>query len=64
MKLPDAVLYLRGLLQTCEVEALPELRLILAKLSESDKQLELIQSGQLKFSLETLDGTKPGGNGL
>lgn len=53
MKLPDAVLYLRGLLQTCADEnALPEIRRIYVNLSESDRQLELIQTGQLKLPLQ------------
>lgn len=53
MKIHDAVIYLRGLLQTCADEAsLPELRKVYINLSESDKQLELIQNGQLKLSLE------------
>jgi hypothetical protein len=52
MKLSEAVVYLRGLLQSCSEETdLRELQQLYVTLSESDKQLELIQNGQLKLSL-------------
>lgn len=52
LPLPEAVVYLRGLLQSCvDSPSLDPIRQVYIGLSESDKQLELIQSAQLKFKL-------------
>lgn len=52
LPLPDAVRFLRGLLESCGDEnALAPIRNVYIALSQSDNQLELIQNGQLKFKL-------------
>lgn len=61
MKIPDAVLYLRGLLQsTVSTEMSEKIRGICISLSESDRQLELLQGSQLKLNLPD-DGDGHGG---
>jgi hypothetical protein len=45
--------YLRGMLKACgDLDALGDVREIVQQLSDSDAQLELIASGQLKLNLE------------
>lgn len=51
LSMEEAVVFLRGLLQSCsDDEALAPLRNAYSVLSESDRQLELIQTGQLKLN--------------
>jgi hypothetical protein len=50
MPTKDAVIFLRGLLQSSlESPAIDRIRAAFIALSESDRQLELIQSGQMKL---------------
>jgi hypothetical protein len=52
LPIPDAVQFLRGACHSLKGgEGLEELRSITTRLSESDNQLELIQTGQLKLAL-------------
>jgi hypothetical protein len=52
LPLKEAVVYVRGLCQLCQDEGvIDEIRRISSLLSESDRQLELIQTGQLKLRL-------------
>ena len=54
LPLKDAVIFLRGLLESCgDEEAVAPIRDAFISLSHSDSQLELIQSGQLKLNLPT-----------
>jgi hypothetical protein len=60
LPLPDAVQLLRGLLVLCgDSDGTKELRFIYTNLSESDRQLSLFETGQLKFAFEP----KPPTNG-
>ena len=53
LPLAEAVLFLRGLLALAEGDdSLREVRLIYAALSESDRQLSLIETGQLRLPLD------------
>lgn len=53
LPLKDAVEFLRGLLQCCnETPATEQVRTVFLHLSESDRQLELIQSGQMKMEFQ------------
>lgn len=57
LPLAESVIFLRGMLQSCsDSEAINRIRQIYIPLSESDRQLELIQSGQLKLVLKNLEG--------
>jgi hypothetical protein len=61
LSVPDAVKFLRGLAATCgEDPAVDSVRTILIALSESDRQLELIQTRQMKleFSASNADEGK------
>ena len=50
LPMADAVIFLRGLLQSCNDErAFAPVRNAYMALSQSDKQLDLIQTGQLKL---------------
>lgn len=61
LKLADAVLFLRGMLESVEDEALKSpIQNAFVLLTESDRQLELIQSGQLKLRLPA-EGKPNGG---
>jgi hypothetical protein len=52
LPLPDAVAFLRGMsLSVKDGSAADSVRKIVVVLSDSDKQLELIQTGQLKLAL-------------
>lgn len=52
MKLAAAVVFLRGLLESVEDEAVRSpIQNVFILLTESDRQLELIQTGQLKLNL-------------
>jgi len=53
LNVAHAVLFIRGLLESCDDnDAVVRLRAIYTALSESDRQLELIQSGQLKLNFD------------
>lgn len=61
LPLPKAIQFLHGLLLSCEDnEATQHIRKIYQSLSESDKQLQLIEDGQLRLAFETLaSGDEP-----
>ena len=61
LPLADAILFLSGMLQSCSDEkALAPVRNCFITLSESDKQLELIQTGQMKLDFgKGHNGGKP-----
>ncbi|MDB6111299.1 MAG: hypothetical protein JWR69_3049 [Pedosphaera sp.] len=51
MPIPRAIIFLRGLLLLCpENPAVDQIRAIYSAMMESDHQLELIHSGQLKLN--------------
>ncbi|ODU24016.1 MAG: hypothetical protein ABS95_02490 [Verrucomicrobia bacterium SCN 57-15] len=53
LPLHEAVLLIQALLQLCgDSDATKELRFIYTNLSESDRQLGLFETGQLKLSLD------------
>lgn len=53
LPVPDAVKFLGGLLQSCtDNDGVAPVRNAFIALSQSDRQLELIQSGQLKLNLQ------------
>lgn len=53
LPLAQAVEFLRGLLQSCsDSEVTEAIRKVFISLSESDKQLDLIQAQQLKLRLD------------
>ena len=52
LPLTEAVEHLRGMLAACvDAPALDEVRRVVATMRDSDTQLELIASGQLRLSL-------------
>jgi hypothetical protein len=54
LPLKDSIEFLRGLLQWAnESPATESVRSVFIHLSESDRQLELIQTGQLKLDFKT-----------
>jgi hypothetical protein len=64
LPLSQAVLFLRGMLQSCsDSPATDQVRRIYVGLSESDRQLWLIESGQLKLDLRKLPPTGDGEQG-
>ena len=53
LPLGESVVFLRGMLQSCsDTKAVQRIRALYIPLSESDRQLELIQSGQMKLPLK------------
>lgn len=55
LPLPKAIAFLHGLLLSCEdSEGTRHIRKIYLSLSESDKQLQLIEDGQLRLTFESL----------
>lgn len=59
LPLADAVVFLQGLLQSCsDADALAPIRNAYIAMSQSDKQLELIQTGQLKLKFNENGGAQ------
>lgn len=58
LPLPDAIKFLRGLLSVCgdENEAVSVIRSNFTHLSESDRQLHLIQTRQMRLPLTKEEG--------
>jgi hypothetical protein len=49
----DAVVYFRGLVLSCDdSDAVCQVRKLVASLSETDRQLDLIATGQTKFKFQ------------
>lgn len=60
LSVAQAVLYLRGMVQSCtDSEAVEHIRKAYIGLSESDRQLELIQTRQLKLKLKATGDGEP-----
>lgn len=55
LPLREAVLFIQGLLMSChDSEAKDEMRKIYTSLANTDKQLQLIEDGQLRLKFEVL----------
>jgi len=61
MSVGDSVIFLRGLLQSCsDTYATQQIRPLFVCLSEIDRRLNLIQSGQMKLHLKERGASLPG----
>lgn len=64
LTVPNAIIFLRGMIMTCpSSQAMAAIKGIYDRLMESDQQLDLIHTGQLKLDFDTpakLDKRKKG----